>query len=37
LDIVEQPPLTYAFLGAYFFSLQMLFRRYVHRDLRGSA
>jgi len=36
LDIVEQP-LTYAFLGAYFFSLQMLFRRYVRRDLRGSA
>src|SRR5829696_1666202 len=36
LQIVEQP-LTYAFLGAYFFSLQMLFRRYVRRDLRGSA
>jgi hypothetical protein len=36
LEIVEQP-LTYAFLGAYFFSLQMLFRRYVRRDLRGSA
>jgi hypothetical protein len=36
LEIVEQP-LTYAFLGAYFFSLQMLFRRYVRKDLRGSA
>jgi hypothetical protein len=36
LDIVEQP-FTYAFLGAYFFSLQMLFRRYVRKDLRGSA
>src|SRR4029450_241068 len=36
LEIVEQP-FTYAFLGAYFFSLQMLFRRYVRRDLRGSA
>jgi hypothetical protein len=30
-------PVTLAFLGAYFFSLQMLFRRYVLRDLRGSA
>ena len=36
LEIVEEP-LTYAFLGAYFFSLQMLFRRYVRKDLRGSA
>jgi hypothetical protein len=36
LEIVDQP-LTYAFLGAYFFSLQMLFRRYVRKDLRGSA
>jgi hypothetical protein len=30
-------PVTAAFLGAYFFSLQMLFRRYVRSDLRGSA
>lgn len=30
-------PVNYAFLGAYFFSLQMLFRRYVLRDLRASA
>jgi hypothetical protein len=30
-------PPTVAFLGAYFYSLQMLFRRYVRNDLRGSA
>src|SRR5262249_59246845 len=30
-------PVTLAFLGAYFFSLQMLFRRYVLKDLGGSA
>jgi uncharacterized membrane protein len=30
-------PVHYAFLGAYFFSLQMIFRRYVLRDLRASA
>jgi hypothetical protein len=30
-------PVTLAFLGAYFFSIQMLFRRYARRDLRGSA
>jgi hypothetical protein len=30
-------PVTMTFLGAYFFSLQMLFRRYVRGDLRGSA
>ncbi len=30
-------PVQFAFLGAYFFSLQMLFRRYVLRDLRPSA
>ena len=30
-------PVTLAFLGAYFFSLQMLFRRYVLRDLGGTA
>ncbi|MEP6666579.1 MAG: hypothetical protein ABJA81_09050, partial [Nocardioidaceae bacterium] len=30
-------PVTVAFLGAYFFSVQMLFRRYVRADLRGSA
>jgi hypothetical protein len=33
----ENNPVTLAFLGAYFFSLQMLFRRYVLHDLRGSA
>jgi hypothetical protein len=30
-------PVTAAFLGAYFFSLQLLFRRYVRKDLRPSA
>jgi hypothetical protein len=30
-------PVTLAFLGAYFFSLQMLFRRYVLNDLGGAA
>jgi hypothetical protein len=30
-------PVNYAFLGAYFFSLQMLFRRYIRRDLQASA
>jgi hypothetical protein len=30
-------PATAAFLGSYFFCLQMLFRRYVRRDLRPSA
>ncbi|HEV3470994.1 MAG TPA: hypothetical protein VG148_16845, partial [Pyrinomonadaceae bacterium] len=27
----------FAFIGAYFFALQLLFRRYVRRDLRASA
>ncbi len=34
---VNADPIIYAFLGAYFFSLQMLFRRYVRGDLRKSA
>jgi len=34
---VEEDPIIYAFLGAYFFSLQMLFRRFVREDLRKSA
>src|SRR6266496_1333499 len=34
---VSEDPIVYAFLGAYFFSLQMLFRRYVREDLRKSA
>src|SRR5262249_4486614 len=34
---VNAVPVIYAFLGAYFFSLQMLFRRYVREDLRKSA
>jgi hypothetical protein len=35
--IIQETPVIYAFLGAYFFSLQMLFRRYVREDLRKSA
>jgi len=34
---LDASPVTFAFLGAYFFSLQLLFRRYVLRDLGGSA
>jgi hypothetical protein len=30
-------PVTLAFIGAYFFCIQMLFRRYALKDLRGSA
>lgn len=30
-------PATAAFLGAYYFSLQLLFYRYIRRDLRPSA
>ena len=30
-------PVRFAFLGAYFFALQLLFRRYIRRDLRASA
>ena len=33
----DATPANFAFLGAYFFSLQTLFRRYVRRDLRPSA
>lgn len=32
-----QSPVRFAFIGAYFFGLQLLFRRYVRRDLRASA
>ncbi|HKR13861.1 MAG TPA: hypothetical protein VJT15_17485 [Pyrinomonadaceae bacterium] len=35
--IPVRTPVHFAFIGAYFFSLQMLFRRYVRRDLRPSA
>jgi hypothetical protein len=34
---INEDPIIYAFLGAYFFSLQMLFRRYVRKDLRKCA
>jgi hypothetical protein len=30
-------PILFGFLGAYFFSLQMLFRRFVRRDLSSNA
>lgn len=33
----EEQPICFAFLGAYFFSIQMLFRRFVRRDLRSGA
>ena len=35
--IPRQDPVLYAFLGAYFFSLQMLYRRFVTNDLRAKA
>ena len=35
--IPEQSPVNFAFLGAYFFSLQMLVRRFVRRDLGPNA
>src|SRR5262249_37276490 len=33
----ELTEVNFAFLGAYFFSLQLLFRRYMRRDLSGGA
>jgi hypothetical protein len=30
-------PISFAFLGAYFFSIQMLLRRYIRRDLSSAA
>lgn len=33
----DESPVYFAFLGAYFFAIQMLFRRYVLKDLRSSA
>jgi len=35
--LANQNPMLFAFLGAYFFSLQMLFRRFVTNDLRSNA
>lgn len=35
--LYNELPALFAFLGAYFFSLQMLYRRYVTNDLRASA
>lgn len=40
LGAVLQPgqvTIHFAFLGAYFFSVQMLFRRYIRKDLRANA
>lgn len=34
---VNPNPILYGFIGAYFFSLQMLFRRFVTNDLRAKA
>lgn len=33
----DKSPVRFAFIGAYFFALQLIFRRYVRRDLRASA
>jgi len=33
----DDSPVYFAFLGSYFFGIQMLFRRYVLKDLRTSA
>lgn len=33
----EKTPVNFAFLGAYFFSVQMLFRRYARLDMRTGA
>lgn len=35
--LYNELPALFAFLGAYFFSLQMLYRRYVTNDLQASA
>lgn len=32
-----ETPISFAFLGAYFFTVQMLFRRYIRKDLLGAA
>ena len=37
LLLYNELPALFAFLGAYFFSLQMLYRRFVTNDLRASA
>ena len=35
--LYNEMPALFAFLGAYFFSLQMIYRRYVTNDLRSNA
>ncbi len=37
LAVDPNSPILYGFIGAYFFSLQMLFRRFVTNDLRAKA
>ncbi|MEM7256045.1 MAG: hypothetical protein AAF404_01520 [Pseudomonadota bacterium] len=37
LAVNPNTPILYGFIGAYFFSLQMLFRRFVTNDLRAKA
>lgn len=35
--ITKAPPITYGFIGAYLFSLQLIFRRYVQYDLKPEV
>jgi hypothetical protein len=35
--VPEQTPVAFAFYGAYFFSLQLLFQRYMRRDLSSRS
>ena len=37
VDDIDASPFTFGFLGAYFFVLQLLFRRYVQSDLKPVA
>jgi cbb3-type cytochrome oxidase subunit 3 len=36
-SIADAPPITYGFIGAYFFSVQLVFRRYVQSDLKPQV
>lgn len=35
--ITKAPPITYGFIGAYLFSIQLIFRRYVQYDLKPEV
>ena len=35
--ITKAPPITYGFIGAYLFSIQLIFRRYVQSDLKPEV